>query len=161
LSASQFAYLHADPAFPAQLGKRYHDLSATSPGVLADVKNGGLKRDLSHIHTRPTPAEFRAAPNSSGYNIAPLSSGNAAISTASTPYAELPSGISPNLLDYSTTWEQLWSHYNLGNPATATALPPGAVNDDGALKIQLPTPTRQGIAPLFVQGKLFYRLRYN
>src|SRR5690606_30055184 len=71
VAATQLVHLAADPDFRTELGERHHDLSVHSRGVLADTKNGGLKRDLTHILSRRTVADFRAALNTPDYNVAP------------------------------------------------------------------------------------------
>ena len=165
LVAAQFPYLLDNDVLREQLARRHHDVSTSSRGVLADVKNGGLKRDLTHILSRPTASAFRTALNTvsdgaPAYNVAPLATGNVALSPAATPYAEPPTHLSlaSTVLDHSATWEQLWSHYNLGNATTDT---PAGVMNAGVAQARLPSAAQQGLTPLLVQGKVFYRLRIS
>ncbi len=151
LTLTQLGFLNNDPVYHSRLRERFHDLTLHSRGVLADTRNGGLKRDLTHILGRPTLGDFRAALNGAGFSPAPAASHNPLISAASSPYA----AAYPNILSgstsyadiftYSATWEQLWSYHRLG---TGAALAP-----------RLSTATQHGLHPMLVQGKLFYRLR--
>ncbi|MFH1499656.1 MAG: hypothetical protein ABII82_17740 [Verrucomicrobiota bacterium] len=164
LTHTQLDYLSDDIDFPSELRSRFHDLTVRSRGVLADVKNGGLKRDLTYILSRRTVAEFRTAlttvpTGADPYNVVPNSSYNPAISVDSTPYANLPTstGDYSDLLNNTATWEQLWSYYNMGNRLTDT--PAGVFDNEGIANARLPRGTEQGLTPLVVQGKVFYRLR--
>lgn len=167
-SSDQLTYLNANATFTSELKSRYHDLSIFSRGVLADVKNGGLKRDFSHILGQSNLGTFRNALNTvpSGhpaYNAAPSSRPHSpAISADTTIYASAfpTNGVSnypySAIFDHSATWEQLWSYYNMGRSA------PVGVNDGaGAATPRVATGTNQGIHPILIQGKLFYRLRID
>src|SRR5690606_39058475 len=163
VAATQLVHLDADPDFRAELGERYHDLSVHSRGVLADTKNGGLKRDLTHILSRRTVADFRAALNTPDYNVAPDNTYNIALSSAATPYATIPDNeptgtaydAATGILANSTTWEHLWSFYNMREPA-----PLGVFN--GAIAAARPARAdQQALYPLLVQAKLFYGLEVN
>ena len=159
----QLTYLNIAPAFPAELKSRYHDLSVSSRGVLADTRHGGLKRDLSYLLSRPSAAAFRTALNTPGYNVAPNSTYNVALTPASTPYATLPSNeasgpaydASPGILEFGTTWEQLWSFYNLKEAPPLGVFPTGTTTASA----RLPTATQSGLTPLLVQAKLFYGMK--
>lgn len=163
ITKTQLEYLSDDDEFLAELKPRFHDLTVYSRGVLADVKNGGLKRDLTYILSRPNLDEFRTAlttvpAGAPAYNVAPQGTHNPVISVASTPYATSPTTTNYNdLIDYTATWEQLWSYYNMGNLTTAT--PAGVFDPSGVAQARRPTATQQGLIPLLVQGKMFYRLR--
>ncbi|HEY9249654.1 MAG TPA: hypothetical protein VIO38_11000, partial [Rariglobus sp.] len=174
---AQLGFLNSSTTFPSALKERFHDLSTSSRGVLSDVKNGGLKRDLTHILSRPTQSEFRTALNTVGHGFpaydAALLSGTSspALSTATTPYAAFPlnnvqyaygptpgTAATPNMFTYGATWEQLWSFYNMGNLTTAS--PAGVVDPlTGYSVARKPTGTQQGLYPVLMQAKLFYRLR--
>ncbi|MEX2381729.1 MAG: hypothetical protein WD490_05050 [Opitutales bacterium] len=176
MSGPQFGFLSADPAFGAAFKKYYHDLTLFSQGVLANVRDGGLKADLSHILANSSAGglrdDLRAAFR--GVNVAPSPSGNPMISTASTPYAAFPDmsqyprpdhderlhmiPIPLNLMDHTVTWDQLWSFYNLGNRPTDS--PPGVFQSDVA-QARLPTRTQHGLTPIFMQGKVFYRMKIS
>jgi hypothetical protein len=164
-SSEQLIYLDPSPTFPQELKSRYHDLSVTSRGVLADTKHGGLKRDLSYILSRPSLSAFRSALNTTDYNVAPNNTSNVALSPASTPYATIPSnetgaGVSaydgsPGILEFTSTWEQLWSFYNMKAPPPLGVFPSGS----DVASARLPSPTQSGITPLLVQAKLFYSMQ--
>ena len=179
----QLSFLNTtDATYPTQLRTRFHDLTTSSRGVLADVKNGGLKRDLSYILSRPNAAALRTALNTtptgaSAFTPAPLATYNTPLSAVTTPYAtgypDIVSPYSPNpsiildfegtqgypgIFDYGPTWEQLWSFFNMGNRTTAT--PAGVFDPTGTVAIARPVNgTQEGIYPLMVQAKVFYRLR--
>ena len=163
VTPSQLTYLNANPAFEDELGERYHDLSVHSRGVLADTKNGGLRRDLTHILSRPTPSDFRAALTTSGYNVASNGSYNIALSSAATPYATIPNNESSGraydagtgILAASTTWEHLWSFYNMGESS------PGGVFSGGVAGARPARADQQALYPLLVQAKLFYGLEVD
>jgi hypothetical protein len=152
-SSNQLRYISSAAGLPAELKTRYHDLSVSSRGVLTDAKHGGLKRDLTYLFSRPDPAQFRAALNTTDFNVAPAGTHNIAITPAATPYATLPDTVTSGFLDYSATWEQLWSHANLG--ATVTALPNGILQSPARPS----SGTQQGLAPILVQAKLFYSIQ--
>lgn len=167
VAPAQLGFVGTDDSFQSELKTRYHDLTVTSRGVLADVRHGGLKRDLSYILSRATLTDFRTALKaSSGYDPVPSGNWNPLISADSTPYAAFPDPVGTGapayvdttggIFDYSATWEQLWSFYNMGNDVGAS--PAGAFSA-GAVTPRPSSATRQGIHPVLVQGKLFYRLR--
>ena len=176
-SPGQLGLLNATAAYQTQLLTRFHDLTTSSRGVLADVKNGGLKRDLSYILSRPDPASFRTALNTTptgapAFNPAPLGTYNAPLSAVTTPYASgYPDIVSAyfsleftksaggqGLFDYGPTWEQLWSFFNMGNRTTDT---PAGVFDalTGFATARSVNGNQHGLYPVVVQGKVFYRLR--
>ncbi|MEX2382314.1 MAG: hypothetical protein WD490_08025 [Opitutales bacterium] len=132
----QFGFLHEDAELRKQLQKRFHEVTLYSRSVLADVKNGGLMSDLTHILSNRTANGFRADLTTAfrGADVVPSSTGNIAINPEATPYAEIPNfpgsypGYAPpdnsslfvrpvtdTFLEKSATWEQLWSFYNMGN----------------------------------------------
>ena len=167
LGLRQLDFIDSDPTFHQRLREHFHDLSATSRGVLADVKNGGLKRDLTHILGQSDLADFRTVLNAA-YDTgtpAPLTTHNPTLSPVATPYATLPPDASatysytgPNgIFTHAATWEQLWSFNHLGNLATAT--PAGVFNASGEAVPRRHTATQHGVYPLIIQAKLFYRLR--
>ncbi len=163
-AASQFPLLNADDRFRTELGQRYHDVSIHSRGVLADTKNGGLKRDLTHILSRPTAAAFRAALHTPDYPVAPAAPYNIALTPAATPYATIPANeesparaydAGTGILAASATWEHLWSFYNLREPA------PLGVFDGTTAAARPARADQQALYPLLVQTKLFYGLEVN
>jgi hypothetical protein len=175
----QFAFLHEDEQFQTQLRKRFHEVTLYSRSVLANVKNGGLRADLTHILSNRTANGFRADLTTAfhGAHVTPSTAGNIAITPAATPYAEIPNfpgsypGYAPpdnsalqvqafpaGFMEKTATWEQLWSFYNMGN---TTADSPAGVFQGGTARARLPTPTQQGITPILVQGKVFYRLEIS
>jgi hypothetical protein len=164
VAVSQFPYLESAPAFRPELDSRYHDLSVSSRGVLADTKNGGLKRDLTHILSRPSIATFRNALNTPDYNVAPSGSYNIALTPAATPYATIPdnepTGAAYNLgqgiFAGSATWEQLWSFYNVRE-----STPLGVFTSGGIAASRPSSGIQQPLYPLLVQGKLFYSMVVN
>ena len=182
ITQSQLTALESTPVFQAQLKKRWHDLSVTSRGVLADTRHGGLKLDLSYLLTRPDLASFRTAlnaalPASLAPNTAPSATAyNRILSTAATPYATQPPLLllsggafggnnvyqGMDMFATSATWEQLWSYHNLGNsPTPPPSTPAGVFIDGTTARPRLHTGTQHGLYPLLVQTKLFYKLRMD
>lgn len=183
ISQSQLTALENSPVLQAQLKKRWHELSVTSRGVLADTKNGGLKHDLSYLLSRPDLAAFRTALNTAIPGFAPSTAPaatayNRLLSTTATPYATQPplllqTGASAtfggnsvstgmDMFAYSATWEQLWSYHNMGNgPAAPAGTPAGAFIDATTARPRLHTGTQHGLYPVIVQTKLFYKLRMD
>ena len=172
VTPSQLAYVTSAATLPAELKTRFHDLSLSSRGVLSDTRHGGLKRDLSNILGQPNLPDFRTALNAvyDGGTAAPLSTYNPALTPLASPYATVPpepgSGgadvaynSTPGIMSYGATWEQLWSFYNMGNATSAT--PAGVFNGSGAAVPRRQTADQQGLYPLLIQAKLFYRLRID
>lgn len=167
-SPVQLGLVNATATLPAELKTRFHDLSVSSRGVLADTKNGGLKTDLSYLLGQASLADFRTTLRAAyGTNtVAPTANAYTPILTsATTPYATIPANASATfpynagvgILGNTATWEQLWSFYNLGGLASAS--PAGAYDSSGRAVSRRQTPTQHGVHPLIVQAKLFYRLR--
>ncbi len=168
-TASQFSFIDTDPAYRTEIKDRFHDLSTCSRGVLADVKNGGLKRDLTYVLSRPDLNAFRTAlttvsADAPPYNVAPLGTSNPVFSTIATPYAAYPTmPANPNntsyggplgIFPFGPTWEQVWSFYNLGNVS-----PLGIYDASGVAQSRQQTETQHGLYPIIIQAKAFYRLR--
>jgi hypothetical protein len=174
----QLNYLSAAATFPDELKDRFHALSFSSRGVLADTRHGGLKHDLSYLLTRPDSAALHTAFASTLPGFAPNTTApndyNRLLSTSATPYATQPplllrsngafayksiySGM--DMFSYSATWEQLWSYHNLGNGTSGT--PAGVFTGSGDdVRPRLHTAKQHGIAPLLIQVKLFYKLRLS
>jgi Tfp pilus assembly protein PilX len=159
LTPTQLGTLSTDATFPTELKTRFHDLSVTSRGVLADTKNGGLKSDLSYILGQSSQANFLAALCASygGNTVAPLAttasslSANPLLTTASTPLAALPSGFASDFFKNTATWEQLWSFANQGS----------TFNGSGQAAPRRHTAVQHGLYPLVIQVKMFYRLRFG
>jgi len=171
--ASEFALLDPDPLYAEALTKRFHDLSFYSRGVLADVRNGGLKRDLSYILGQPNlndlhnavDAVFEPVDGESAIN--PADESNQVLKAVVTPYAEIPSNVpdwkysiydEPGLLAYTPTWERLWSFHNMGNQTSDS--PAGVFNGFGQAVPQLISRIDHGIHPMVTQAKLFYNLTF-
>ena len=155
---SQLSYLSPAATFPAELKARFHDLSVTSRGVLADVKHGGLKADLTYLFGQPNLSDFRTALQAAYADsaVAPSSPSNSIFSTVATPYAALPADVSGSSQRYSdgifnnsATWEQLWSFANQG----------ASINAANESAPRLHTRTEHGLYPLIMQSKLFFSLR--
>lgn len=175
LTAGQLAYLApTETSFPAELRARYHDYTIHSRGVLSDPRHGGLKVDLTYLFAREDAADYRAALRAA-FNTSTLatdSDHNRLFTPEATPYATFPSndgsyhagtwpyedgGTRAGIFTYGTTWEQLRSFATMGNRTTDT--PAGVFNGSGEAVPRLQTATDQGIVPLVIQAKLFYRLR--
>ncbi|HEY9248519.1 MAG TPA: hypothetical protein VIO38_05285 [Rariglobus sp.] len=167
---AQLGYLNPAPTFPSEIKARFHDLSVSSRGILADAKHGGLKHDLSYLLSRPNLNDFRIALRTAyGTNdVAPSATANPALNSTGTPYATLPDDGNPSgsswsttpgsqTLDYGPTWEQLWSFHNMGNPAAAS--PAGVFDISGQAAPRRHTETQHGLYPLIIQAKVYYRLR--
>jgi Tfp pilus assembly protein PilX len=159
LTPAQLGTLSTDATFPTELKTRFHDLSVTSRGVLADTKNGGLKSDLSYILGQSTQANFLTAlrANYGGNTVAPLAttasslSANPILTPTSTPLAALPSGFASTFFKNTATWEQLWSFANQGS----------SFNSSGQATPRRHTAVQHGLYPLAIQVKMFYRLRFG
>ncbi|MDF3056180.1 MAG: hypothetical protein K0R17_395 [Rariglobus sp.] len=165
-SSAQFPFITAAAPLSAELKSRYHDLSVSSRGLLADVKNGGLKTDLSYLFGLSNLTDFRTALRALyGTNsIAPLNP-NPAVSTdlanpLLNPVATLRATFPTTAADggnyaaatqfaNTSTWEQLWSFANQGSTFNAAG--------QAAPRVQ--TATQHGLYPLIIQTKMFYRLR--
>jgi hypothetical protein len=176
-SLNQLGLLNTAATFQTQLHSRFHDLTTSSRGVLADVKNGGLKRDLSYVLSRTDTNSLRTALNTTptgapAFTPAPLNTHNVPLSAVTTPYAAgypdlvstyftldfINSAGGPGIFDYGPTWEQLWSFYNMGNRTTDT--PAGVFDTTGTVATARSVNDKQsGLYPLMMQGKVFYRLR--
>jgi Tfp pilus assembly protein PilV len=156
---AQLTYLNPAATFPAALKTRYHDLSVTSRGVLADVKDGGLKADLTYHFGRTTLADFRTSLRALyGTNdIAPINanagdlSANPLINSVAALRATFPSTASfaPEFVN-TATWEQLWSFANQGS----------SFDSSGRAAPRLHAATQHGLYPLVIQTKMFFRLRF-
>ncbi|HBR93505.1 MAG TPA: hypothetical protein DEA90_05010 [Opitutae bacterium] len=174
-SMSEFSFLNTDPDFEDELSAYFHDMTLHSYGVLADVKHGGLKRDLSYILGQRDVVSLQSAVtaaydvNSSGsiYVIEPLKDYNRVLNQLTTPYAEVPEdieygdsrhkfSIAPGIMAYTPTWEMLWSYHNSSN--RTTDLPAGSYNSTGQVVPRLQSPTQSGVAPMIAQAKMFFNL---
>ncbi|WP_269539011.1 hypothetical protein [Cerasicoccus fimbriatus] len=164
--AQDLALLNLDNAYIRALDNRLHDITAHSRGVLADVKHGGLKHDLSYILGQPDLESMRTALNHAYEDdVAIEVTSNRVLTEEASLYATVPSNISgsghdfddnPGILAYTPTWEQLWSFHNMGNQQTDT--PAGVYDDLGRAIPQRTTPTQHGLHPIQMQAKLFYNL---
>ncbi|WP_308950372.1 hypothetical protein [Thalassobacterium maritimum] len=174
-SLRDFAFLNNDSAYMDELDSRFHDLTLSSWGVLADVKHGGLKRDLSYILGQADVASLQSAAAAAyevnaadGYFvIEPTASSNRFLNPLTTAYAEVPSdtgygdsrqqySVAPGIMAYTPTWEMLGSYHNAGNLSTDT--PVGVYTNTGAVIPRLQSPTQSGIGPMVSQAKVFYNL---
>ena len=161
---NQLAYLGAAPSLPDELKARFHDLGICSRGVLSDVKNGGLKSDLTYILGQSSLSDFRTALQAAYGTpaIAPASptatSANPLLNSTGTVYATLPSdpsgGSYASIFKTGSTWEQLWSFCNMGNLS-----PAGVFDSSGKAVPRLNSAVQHGLTPLVVHAKMFYRLR--
>lgn len=108
----------ADPAVRSELGARFHDLTVDSTGIAANVRHGGLKRDLNLLleMARP-PAEYGtfsvASPNGTIVPIRPHS-------------GYIPAPYYPANLNFPS-WYKLHQYYQLyrggGDEAAADCHP--------------------------------------
>jgi Tfp pilus assembly protein PilX len=100
LKGSTLASLDLLPGVPDGVGANFHDITASSAGLLADVRNGRLKRDLSLYLERPYGSYLRQ----------PLYTVNGTSELNATP----DSGSAATLDSFSgITMEELWVYYNL------------------------------------------------
>ncbi|MFH1496459.1 MAG: hypothetical protein ABII82_01420 [Verrucomicrobiota bacterium] len=163
LNPDQLAYIDSSATFTTALKGKYHSLTTTSRGVLADTRHGGLKADLSYLFGRPDLTDFRTALGTvyaTGFNA-----GDSVFAPFATPYATLPSApafnTTPGIFSASPTWDQLWSFANMN----ATSAGVGVFSTDTSGQLQasprLPTNQQQGLYPLVIQCKLFYGLRFD
>ncbi len=96
----------ADSALtPAASQARFHDLTGSSLGVLADPRAGGLKRDLTYAFAQSL-TNFRS---SLGLN-------------AGGPTPLIPTSVMP-LTEHGPTWDQLHSYGNLNGSAPVNPRP--------------------------------------
>jgi hypothetical protein len=96
------------PGASAGIGKNFHDVTAWSPGLLADVRNGRLKRDLSLYLQQDMTPDFRRRLRQPLYSVP---SGGAQVNFS--PDSE-QSGNWDNLSQSTgITMEELWLFYNL------------------------------------------------
>lgn len=162
LAPNQLPLLGNSSVLGQQLKERGHDFTTYSRGVLADVRHGGLKGDLSKILGQTSAADYRSdlidilGGSSSFATTEPI------ISTTSTPYAAYPtsfSGNSAEALFRSATWAQLRSYYNLGNSPTAAV--PGIFLNATTASTGYQTQDVQGVGPLMMHAKLFFGLEVN
>lgn len=167
---SEFYFLGNDSGYQSRVDSHFHDLTLFSRGVLSDTKHGGLKRDLSYLLGQSSIGDLQDAvgviyPAVNGNNAVDSSLSNWVLNDVVTPLVKYPSTYtratnipdrSPSVFAYTPTWEQLWSFFNMGNQTGDS--PSGAHNASGQAVPSRHTRTNHGIAPIAVQGKLFYRL---
>jgi hypothetical protein len=94
------ASLDLVPGAARPVSRYFHDLTTTSYGLLTDVRNGGLKRDLSLYLERPHSSQLRQPL----YTVSGTSRVNFTPDSASAGALDIYSGI---------TMEELWLYYNL------------------------------------------------
>ncbi|WP_309383831.1 hypothetical protein [Cerasicoccus frondis] len=165
----QLALLNPNDDYIQALDVRFHDITTHSRGVLADVKHGGLKRDLSYILGQPDLASFREALNQVyDVPVAPAATNNRVLTEDVTPLVELPENVAganydfdeaPGILAFTPTWEQLWSFHNMSN--LETDVPAGVWNNAGQATPRVNTPLEHGLAPIVTQAKVFYNLDFD
>ena len=98
-----------DNTLPVEVRReRFHDLTTTSAGVLADQRRGGLKRDLTYAFAQTLP-DYRAALGLPSATVNPL----------------IPTTIMP-ANEQGPTWEQLHSFGNLDGSAAIAPQPQSA-----------------------------------
>lgn len=162
VSSGQFALVNSDPAFRVELANRYHDVTVSSRGVLADVRHGGLKADLSWMLGQTSTTDFRD-------NLRDLYADNAVtandpiLSPSFSPHVPAPgTGIFINNfqlgLARTATWAQLRSHFNFGSSPSAT---PAGIIDGGRARARIQRVDTQGAGPLLVHAKLFFGLQVD
>jgi hypothetical protein len=96
------------PGAGADIGKNFHDVTAWSPGLLADVRNGRLKRDLSLYLQQDMTNDFRRRLRQPLYSV-PQGGAVVNFSPDSTQASRWD-----NLNEFSgITMEELWIFYNL------------------------------------------------
>ncbi len=177
ISASQLSTLQSSTIYQSQIKKRWHELTNSSRGVLSDTRHGGLKHDLSYLLSRPTLSSLHTALGNTLPGFAPNTAAtdyNRILSTTATPFATQPPSMiasggafngnnvyqTMDMFTYSATWEQLWSYYNMGNSVTpASGTPAGVFTTADEVRPRVQSGTQEGIYPLLVQVKLFYKLR--
>ncbi len=121
LEINQIRFL---PSSPPSLDLKRHlaDLTVHSRGVLADVRNGGLKTDLTAAFE--TPAAFATLAANHGFGASMLYRNHASLTT---PLATIPaamSGVTDGL-----PWIALYAYYNTYKSSLAV---PGGVSTNGA-----------------------------
>jgi hypothetical protein len=105
LSLSSISLL---PGASPDVGKHFHDITQSATGLLVDVRNGGLKRDLSLYLQQEMSPSFRRRLRQPLYSVP---SGGAQVNF-SPDSAE--SGRWDNLNEFTgITMEELWLYYNL------------------------------------------------
>ena len=165
-SQQQWTNLKDDNTWTDSTQEYYHDLTLWSHGVLADMQNGGLKRDLSYILGQPTQTNFRTAMNAA-YSVDildNLSVYNRIITDDASAYGEIPSNFEDptnGMLRLSATWEQLWSFYNMGNLFSDSPSGVFQTNSVSGELEAIPTlhrSTQHGIVPIMTGIKVFYKI---
>ena len=95
------------PGASAGTGGNFHDITAWSPGLLTDVRNGGLKRDLSLYLQQEMTTDLRKRLRQPLYTVQNAAAVNFSPDSAS-------SGSWDKLNEFSgITMEELWLYYNL------------------------------------------------
>ena len=159
ISANQLSQTDPDPEFRSEIETHYHDLTIHSRGVLADVRHGGLKSDLSWMLGQTSATGFQNELREL-YADTTVTTDDPVLGPAFTPYVVAPgSGVFVGNfqlgLSRTATWSQLRSYFNFGNSPTAAV--PGVIDANKAHSRIQRTDT-QGLGPLLVQAKAFVGL---
>lgn len=108
VKALSLASMDLLPGASAGIGKNFHDVTAWAPGLLADVRNGRLKRDLSLYLQQDMTTEFRQRLRQSLYSVP---SGGAQVNFS--PDSEQVGDWDKLGPSSGITMEELWLFYNL------------------------------------------------
>lgn len=152
-----------------RLNENFHDITVASYGVLSNARDGGLQYDLSKILGIETESAFQTAIGSvfgesmdADYNLllqpkftiyATVPNDPAGVSTKGSYRTATPDKAPIN---FSATWEQLRSGYNLKNASTDS--PAGVFETATAVTMREPSDTEVGIYPIVTHAKVFYEL---
>lgn len=118
VTRSSYGLGQGDAAFMEEVRKRYHDLTVRSLGVLANVRHGGLKKDLNLLLENPVlPDEFGTFRSlNPGGSIVPIRDNSGYLSS---PYYPQNNNF--------TSWYKLHQYYQLyrggGNETAADCWP--------------------------------------
>jgi hypothetical protein len=131
-----------------EVGRRFHDITTRSAGLLTDTARGGLRGDLTQLFNANTAATFRTGLE------AYLARGPLA---AGVPLADdlNRDGVFTDPWVNGPTWEQLWSFYHLRNAPAAT---PAGVIELGEAVPRAHTAEQHGVGPVIVQARIHWGL---
>jgi len=169
----EFGYLvdsGSAESFSRAINSKLHDVTLHSKGVLADVKHGGLKHDLSYILGQRNMVDMQKAIDAVYDGVSVNDDGTRnLIQQDITPLAKVPDSAKtggkndptdpPGIFGYTPSWEHLWSFYNMGNGTGSVAT--GVMNGLGQAVPRLHTKDQHGIHPILISGKVFYELDFD
>lgn len=145
------------PAVAASTWKaRFHDLTTSSFGLLADTAQGGLKTDLSYLLAPAANVAAFQTRLTSSLTAAEL--GSAVTGNNGTSFypllPSLPVLSGADSRGNMATWEQLWSFNNLTTKVAGSGL-------TASIPAQPHTALQTGVHPVLVQARVGFGIRVN